>query len=323
MTKQKFAIFLGVILLVLIVVILVGPFLVPIPPLQDVTSPYELADSDSQFIKIANLDIHVKTSGQREPVFVLLHGLGASLYSWNSVMESFSNYGTVIAYDRVAFGLSERPMSWQGQNPYGTQAAVDTLLGLLDHFEVERAILVGNSAGGTISMEFYLHHPQRVEALILISPAVYVRGGAPFWMRPLMRMPQTQRLGPLFVRAIQNRGQRLIELAWHDPSKIDIETITLYKKPLMVENWDKALWFYTAASQPQDFSSRLGEFRVPVLIVTGDDDRIVPTDKSIRLAGELPSARLVVLENAGHVLHEEVPCEFMDAVHEFLSELSP
>jgi pimeloyl-ACP methyl ester carboxylesterase len=323
MKKRKFAIILGVILVVLIVVILVGPFLVPIPPLQDVTSPYELADSDSQFIKIANLDIHVKTRGQGEPVFVLLHGFGASLYSWKSVMEGFSKYGTVIAYDRVAFGLSERPMSWEGQNPYGIQAAVDTLLDLLDHFEVERAILVGNSAGGTISMEFYRHHPQRVEALILISPAVYVRGGATPWMRPLIKMPQVQRLGPLFVRGIQNRGQQLIELAWHDPSKIDSETITLYKKPLMVENWDKALWFYTTASQPQDFSTRLGEFIVPVLIITGDDDRIVPTDTSIRLAGEMPNARLAVLENAGHVPHEEVPSEFMDAVHEFLSELSP
>jgi pimeloyl-ACP methyl ester carboxylesterase len=127
----------------------------------------------------------------------------------------------------------------------------------------------------------------------------------------------------LFVRGIQNRGQQLIELAWHDPSKIDSETITLYKKPLMVENWDKALWFYTTASQPQDFSTRLGEFIVPVLIITGDDDRIVPTDTSIRLAGEMPNARLAVLENAGHVPHEEVPSEFMDAVHEFLSELSP
>jgi pimeloyl-ACP methyl ester carboxylesterase len=323
MIRRKFFLVLGAILGTLIVLMLVVPFLIPIPPLQGVTSPYELADPDSQFIEINNVNIHVKKSEQGEPFFVLLHGFGASLYSWDQVVERFSEQGTVILYDRVAFGLTERPLEWQGQNPYSPQAAVDTLLGLLDYFNVEKAILVGNSAGGTVSMEFYLQYPQRVEAMILVAPAVYVGGGAPSWMRPLLWTPQMQRLGQLFVREIQRRGQQLIELAWHDPTRIDARTIELYTKPLMVENWDTALWFFTAASQPHDLAERLWDFSVKVLVITGDDDRIVPTNTSIRLAGELSNARLVVLENAGHVPHEEVPGEFMDAVHEFLSELNP
>ncbi|MFU8772186.1 MAG: alpha/beta fold hydrolase, partial [Anaerolineales bacterium] len=183
MNLRKFFIVLGAILVFISLGILIGPFLVPIPPLEEVTSPYELADLDSQFIEIGDVDIHIKTRGQGEPVFVLLHSFGANLYSWNVVIDDFSKLGTVIAYDRVAFGLSERPMEWQAQNPYSAQAAVATLLGILDHFGAERAILVGNSAGGTVSMEFYLQYPQRVEALILVSPAVYGGGGTPSWMR--------------------------------------------------------------------------------------------------------------------------------------------
>jgi pimeloyl-ACP methyl ester carboxylesterase len=323
MKKHRLYIILGAILTVLLIVVLIGPFLVPIPPLDGVTSPHELADADSLFIEINNVDLHIKIRGQGDPVFVLLHGFGASLYSWHSLMEDFGQLGTVIAYDRVAFGLTERPMEWQDQNPYSPQAAVDTLLGLLDHFEVEKAILVGNSAGGTISMQFYLQYPERVETLILVAPAVYGGGGTPSWIRPILRTPQMQKLGPLVVRQIQRRGPQLIELAWHDPSKIGASTIELYTKPLMVENWDKALWFFTTASQPSGLAERLSEFNLPVLVISGDDDRIVPTDSSVRLAGELPEARLVIIEQAGHVPHEETPKTFIQAVEEFIKYLTP
>ena len=133
MMKHRLLITLGITLTVLFVVVLIGPFVVPVPPLQDVTSPKKLADTDSLFIGINGVNYHVKTMGQGEPVFVLLHGFGASLYSWNSVIEPLSRSGTVIAYDRVAFGLTERPMDWKDQNPYSMQAAVEALLGLLEH----------------------------------------------------------------------------------------------------------------------------------------------------------------------------------------------
>lgn len=323
MKKRQLFIILGVFLAALLVVVLVGPFFVPVPPLQGVTSPKELSDPDSQFIEINDLDVHVKRMGQGEAVFVLLHGFGASLYSWHSVMEPFSQYGTTIAYDRVAFGLTERPMEWLDQNPYSSQAAVDTLVGLLDHYGVEKAILVGNSAGGTVSMEFYLQHSERVEALILVAPAVYVGGRPPSWLRPILRTPQMNRLGPLVVRKIQSRGLQLIEMAWHDPTQLDSETIELYTRPLRVENWDKALWYFTITSEPSNVAERLEEFTLPVLVITGDDDRIVPADTSIRVADELPEARLVMLENSGHVPHEETPIAFMQAVEEFVSNLKP
>ena len=71
-------------------VVLGGPFLIPVPPLTGTFPPQALADDDSEFIEIKGLDIHVKKMGQGEPVFVLLHGFAASLYSWHAVMEPLS-----------------------------------------------------------------------------------------------------------------------------------------------------------------------------------------------------------------------------------------
>jgi pimeloyl-ACP methyl ester carboxylesterase len=305
----------------LLLLLLVGPFLVPVPPLQGTLPPQALADTDSQFIEINGLQLHVKTMGQGEPVFVLLHGFGASLYSWQPVMEPFSQHGMVIAFDRPAFGLTERPLSWEGQNPYSPEAQVALVIGLLDHFDVERAILVGNSAGGTVAMQVALAYPARVSALILVDPAVYASGGAPAWIRPLLGTPQMRHLGPLVARQVQTRGPQLLELAWHDPSKLSQETIGLYQKPLQVENWDQALWQFTLASHASGLAERLAEFTLPVLVITGDDDRIVPTEDSIRLAVELPNASLVVIPQAGHVPHEERPDLFMQAANEFLAAL--
>ncbi len=306
----------------LLALLLLGPFLVPVPPLEGTRPPEELADPDSLFVEINGLTVHYKTRGTGDPTFVLLHGFGASLYSWNAVLEPLGALGTVIAYDRPAFGLTERPLTWEGESPYSPQAQVDLLLGLLDHFGVEQAILVGNSAGGTVAMSFYLQHPDRVRALILVDPAVYAGGGAPAGTRWLLGTPQMRHLGPLIARQIQSRGPELIELAWYDPARISDETLALYKKPLQVENWDRALWELTLASEESGLAERLSAFNVPTLVITGDTDRIVPTEQSVRLTGELPDADLVVIPQCGHLPHEERPAEFMQAVTEFLASES-
>jgi pimeloyl-ACP methyl ester carboxylesterase len=171
-------------------------------------------------------------------------------------MEPLSQLGSVIAYDRPAFGLTERPLHWEGQNPYGPETQVDLLVGLLDHIGAQQAILIGHSAGGTIALQAALKHPDRISALILVNPAVYSGGGV-----------------------------------------------------------------FTLASHASGLSSHLDEFLLPVLAVTGDDDRIVPTCENIRLSEELPNAQLVVIPDAGHVPHEEQPEAFVPAVSHFLNEL--
>jgi pimeloyl-ACP methyl ester carboxylesterase len=309
------------IILIFFLVVLIGPFLVPIPPLDGTKPLNELVDKDSQFVRINTLEVHYKAVLQGDPAFILLHGFGASLYSWHKVMEPLSQLGTVIAYDRVAFGLTERPMSWTGQNPYSPDAQVEQVIGLMDHFGIQKAFLVGNSAGGTIAMLTALKYPERVEALILVDPAVYTGGGSPSWMRLIQNTPQMQHLGPLLVRSIRKWGLDMLKQAWHDPSRITPEDLAAYQKPLMMDNWDKALWNLTLATSNNGLTDRLNELTLPILVITGDDDRIVPTEQSIRLASELPNARLAVIQNSGHVPHEETPLAFMQALNEFLSGL--
>ncbi|MEW6180884.1 MAG: alpha/beta hydrolase [Chloroflexota bacterium] len=314
----------GIFMLVGLLVITIGPLVIPIPPLPDPLPLSAVVDEDSRFIEVNGIDVHYKQYGSGEPVMILLHGFGASTFSWREVMKPLSEYGTVIAFDQPAFGLTERPMpgEWEGESPYTLNSQINLLIGLMDRLNVEKAVLIGNSAGGTVAAAAALAHPQRVPALVLVDAAIYAGGGAPAWIRPLLKTPQFDRLGPWFARSIAGeQGDAFLRAAWHDPSKITDEIIAGYREPLRVANWDRALWELTKVSGESQLVERLDELNLPVLVITGDDDRIVPTAESLRLANDLPNARLAVLENCGHVPQEECPRPFLKAVVDFLTEL--
>lgn len=301
------------------------PLVVPIPPLGDTLPVSELAYPDSEFVDVGGLEVHLQRAGDGGLPLLLLHGFGASTFSWRRVLAPLATDRQVVAFDRPAFGLTERPIPPYpaGISPYSPEAQVELTVGLMDTLGIDRGVLIGNSAGGTIALRAALEHPERVAALVLVDPAVYEGGGAPGWVRPLLRLPQVRRLGPLFVRSIRERGGQLIETAWHDPSRITPEVLEGYTRPLQAENWDRALWELTVASGESDLATRLGELNLPVLVITGDDDRIVPTEQSIRLAGEIEGAELAVLPACGHVPQEECPAAWLEAVESFLAQLPP
>ncbi len=191
----------------------------------------------------------------------------------------------------------------------------------MNEIGIEQAVLVGNSAGGTISALTAVRYPERVRALVLVDAAIYTGGGTPSWIKPLFRTPQVNHLGPLIARYFANNSTSLLDLSFHDTSNITQEIIDGYYKPFKADNWDLGLWGLLLASRASAISEQLDQIQVPVLVITGDDDRVVLTDDSIRLAGELPNAELAVFENCGHLPQEECPAEFMQAFDEFVSGL--
>jgi len=323
---KRFWKILGIIVLAIALTLLIVPLLYQAPPLTGTVTERELADPDSRFVEVNGVTVHYKEMGQGEPVFILLHGFGASEFSWREVMEPLSTSGRVIAYDRPAFGLTERPMegNWTGTNPYSVQGNVELLDGLMDELGVDKAILVGNSAGGVIAAAYAIEHPERVQGLVLVDPAVGngSRGPIPQWAVSLMASPQIRHIAPLLVRTIAgDMGNDTIRMAWHDPSRIDPEVYEGYRKPLRANNWDTALYEFTLAGNPANYSGSLANLTMPVLVVTGDDDRIVPTKQSIQVSREIPGAELVVLKDCGHVPQEECPDQFMTSVQSFLEEV--
>ncbi len=299
---------------------MVGPFLIPVPELEGLVTEKEFADADSKFIEVNDVTVHYKEMGAGEKTFILLHGFGSSVYSWREVMDDFAKQGRVIAYDRPAFGLTERPMpeTWKA-NPYGMKANIELLRGLMDSLNVDKAILVGNSAGGGVAVAFALEYPQRVDALILVDPGVGGGRGFQFpqWALPLMSTPQMRRISPLMMRRYQDTLPETILREWADETKLTEEVKQKYLQALKIKNWDRAFYELTFAPPYPEIRPLLPNLSVDTFIIAGADDRLIRSWYFEAIAAEIP-APLVLLSKCGHVPHEECPDRFMEEVKKIL-----
>lgn len=327
------------ILATLLIIAVIGPLLVPITPLADTVPARDLAWPGSAWTPAFGLDVHVEAvvdgapttdlaalPAPADPAVLLLHGFGANTRSWGATLPWIGDapgaVGDVaLAYDRPGFGLTDRPTGgWaRDANPYGPAAQVATAIALLDELGADAAVLVGHSAGGAIALQAALDHPDRVAALVLVAPAVYRGGGAPAWSKPLLRTPQLERIGPVLMRQLGgSTGDEFLRSSWADPSRMDDAVFEAYRRPLQAHDWDRALWELVKASAEPDLEGRLDEVRVPVLIVHGLQDVVVPVEQSRDLVADLVhvpgGARLVELDGCGHLPHEECPDAFRAAV---------
>jgi pimeloyl-ACP methyl ester carboxylesterase len=299
----------------------------------------ELAYEDSRWVELEGVHVHYRESGSElaDVTFVLLHGFGASTFSWNDQLELLRDRGRVIAFDRPAFGLSERPMpgEWTGESPYSLEQNAHRTIELMDALNIRHAVLVGHSAGGEVAIAAAALYPDRVSGLVLEAPAVYSSGGPPEYAKPLMRTPQARRLGPLILRRLlTSRGDELVRSAYANPDQVTAETIEGYRRPLKALNWDRALWEFTSAPRTLSAAELIDEIRMPTLVITGDSDTFVEPEQTLRAYERITrpkrapgdvnatvSGRFVELPDIGHIPHEESPQRFAEEVIAFLDRI--
>ena len=310
----------------LVAALVFGPFLVPVNTSGTLTkeeAAAELWNGKSQFVEALDHEVHVVTAGSEnsDRLILLLHGFGASAFSWRDVLEPLSEHGFVVAYDRAAFGFTERPTSWD-VNPYSSHGQLEVIDQLIERFgQGKEVVLVGHSAGGSIAAGYALDHPGKLSGLVLEAPAIYSTGGGAGWWNWIYDIPQLDHLGPLAVASIATSGLDLLDRSYDDPSQITDEVLSGYTSPLKVAGWERAFWEFNKAPRSLGVAQRLAELTMPVLVITGDNDLVVATADSIRLASELSNAELVVIDESGHLPNEEKPREFATAIIQYLSTL--
>lgn len=318
-------------LLVFVGLILVGPFLLAMRPLEGTSPARQLASAESRFFNTGQIEIHYQVAGTGEPTLMLLHpGQPSGLGTWRKVMPALSGDTRVVAFDRPGAGLTAWPANdWpkndrDGESPYSSEAQADQTVALMDHLGVDKAVLVGNSAGGTVALLTALRHPGRVSGLVLIAPGVYfgMNDGSPAWVRHVLATPQGRRLGRLLVRATGKPGPDLWASFWHDPSKQEPEDEASYLQTFSVDHWDLAFLELFRTARPLGLPERLAEVRVPVLVVTGDHDQWVPMGHNEQLTTGVPDGRLEVIADCGHLPQQEQPQAFVQVVRSFVRNQS-
>ena len=246
------------------------------------------------------------------PQLAFLHAAIADHRSWSGLLRLLAPDMDVVAYDQRGFGAT----TYEAE---GHDQVVD-LLAVLDACAFERPVLVGNSRGGQIALDFSLTHPERVAALVLLAPAV---SGAPKVAESALRPEEAA-----FWRELEaaeaagdldalNRGE--IRL-WLDGLDAPEGRVTGVARQLALDMNAVALSAASPGHEPRvvDAWSRVGEIACPVLVLVGDLDMSHLQARCHDLATRIPGAELRVIRDAAHLPALEQPQLVADLVRAFL-----
>ena len=261
------------------------------------------------------------------PVLLLLHGIGNNCQTWAKVIDRLAESHTVIAPDLLGHGASDKP-----RGDYSISAYANGMRDLLTVLDIERATVVGHSLGGGIALQFAYQFPERCERLALVGSGglgpelsaglrAATLPGAELVLTALTGvsgpiksgLQVVDRLGKLAgwrrVRDLAEAGEALLALK-------DIEARRAFLRTLrgVVDSRGQAV---TALDRLYLADA------VPMLVVWGSRDPIVPALHAESVRALVPSARVEVFDGAGHWPHLDEPAEFCRILLDFIESTEP
>jgi pimeloyl-ACP methyl ester carboxylesterase len=264
--------------------------------------------------------VSYRTAGDSPDVLVLIHGITGSSATWADVMPALGERYTVVAPDLLGHGQSAKPIGDYSLGAYAS--GIRDLLGALGH---ERVTVVGHSLGGGVAMQFAYQFPERCERLVLVSS-----GGLGSEVHGLLRaatLPGSELVMPLITagrvaevgdavgRLLSRLGMRAgpdIEEMWRGFSSLsDIDARRAFIQTLRT--------IVDFGGQRVSALDRLYlAAEMPMLIVWGERDPIIPVRHGEAAHREAPGSRFEVFPGVRHFPHREDPRRFLDVVTDFI-----
>jgi pimeloyl-ACP methyl ester carboxylesterase len=282
-------------------------------PMEKLKMKY--ADAESKNIQIDNINIHYKDEGQG-PVLILLHGVCASLHTWDGWTQRLKGHYRIIRIDIPGFGLT-------GPAPDPSLYQIDKAVALIEklaaQLKLEKFSIAGNSMGGYIAWNYALKNPDKVEKLILIDSVGFPQplpGIIAFASNPVVK-PFARHIMPRFLfdmavnevygdksKITGKLKDRYFELAMREGNKgATIDIFTLFRK----------------LCNDKDLSAGIKDIKPPTMVMWGTKDTWIPFKYFANWEKELPKAKFIQYEGAGHTPMEEIPDETARDADIFLS----
>lgn len=277
-----------------------------------------------QFIEVKGLRLHYVVQGHDAgPALLLVHGASSNLREFtSSLMPALAQKYRVIAFDRPGYGYSERP-----DGPWMNPAQIAALL--LDacaRLGIEKPVMVGHSWAGSVVMASLLEMPDRVAGGILLAGVAGHWAGSAGWTYDVGTLPV---IGPLFTwTTVTPAGQFLIgkEVApVLSPQAVPPDYVEKIGAPLALRPWSfrhNMEDMQRLNEYMQTLSPRYDEIRLPLLLIHGADDALVPFwNHGRRVPPVVPQADVILLPRAGHGLHHTHADEVLAGMEAFLQRV--
>jgi len=269
-----------------------------------------LADR-ADFRVIDGVRLHLRDTGPRSaPVLLLLHGLGASLHTWEPWALALDSGYRVVRFDFPGHGLSA------ADTDYSDARTIRLVEALLDTLGVAKATVIGNSMGGRIAWRFAAAHPARVEKLVLMAPDGFASPG--FEYDTPADVPAV--LG--MMRWVLPRPMLKANLApaYADRAQLADSVVSRYYDLMLAPGNREALFARMRQTMLTDPVPFLRTITAPTLLVWGERDQMIPVSNAQDYLKVMPRARLVTLRALGHLPFEEAPARALVPVRAFLEE---
>lgn len=260
------------------------------------------------FVQIGSNAIHYRAIGLGEgrPVIAFANSLGTDFRIWDAVIDALGDDYAYVLHDKRGHGLSDL-----GNPPYSIDAHVDDLVGLLEHLDVEKAIVWGLSVGGLIAQGLYARRPDLVQTLVLSNTAQRI-GSAEMW---------NDRIRHILANGLAGMVDPIME-RWFTPAFRTGDNATYAGCRAMLARQPVEGYCGTcAALRDADYTETTGRIAVPVLCLVGDRDGASPPDLVRSLAALIPGSTFVEIADCGHIPCVEQPGAYAAAVNAFLKSL--
>ena len=268
------------------------------------------------FINLPEGRTHYELEGlpTGEPV-VLVHGFSIPYFIWDPTFQALTSLGFyTLRYDLFGRGFSDRP-----RINYDIHLFVRQLRDLLDGLKLARVNLIGLSMGGAIASAFTVNSPNRVRKLVLIDPI----GVKPMPLNLLFKAASLPGVSELILGLIgSEKLVNNIAADFYDPKHIKLLQ-DQFQVQMRIKGFKRAILSTLRNGMVNGFPEiyeELGRSQMPVMLLWGRNDQILPLEQSEPILKLIPKANFHVFENCGHIPHFEAP----ELVNQILSKfLSP
>jgi pimeloyl-ACP methyl ester carboxylesterase len=262
-------------------------------------------DAASGFAEVNGTRLWYETAGKGSTV-VLVHGGLVDSRLWDDQMKELAKRHRVVRYDLRGYGKSAAPTA--------DFSPVEDLRALLAFLKVERATVVGLSLGGIIAADFALEHPRMTEGLVLVGAGL--RGD---------KQPPDPKSMEAYRASVREGAEKFAELAFESPlfagvkekprAHARLREMLLANAPALQHLFANRLKY----PEPETID-RLGDIRVPTLVVVGDRDGPNLLNIADTLHAKIPGARKSIIRDASHHPPVETPQEFNRVLLDFLRQ---